>query len=246
MPKYFLDKVDAQIGHVLQLDKSDPVFHHLKQVLRVRTGAQIILCDGKSLDYHCTVKALDPLSLSLDSIHPCKTEPPCKITLYQAIPKADKLEWIIQKAVELGVYAIVPIYTEHAVIRPSRPGETKMARYQKIAESAAGQSMRGIIPVVDAPMTWDEAFKSLPNVQFMLAAYEKEHQQTLKTILDEPPLSSLTDIGLWIGPEGGFSEKEVSAMTEAGFKFAGLGPRILRTETAAIAALAQIMLMLER
>ncbi|MCL2422041.1 MAG: 16S rRNA (uracil(1498)-N(3))-methyltransferase [Defluviitaleaceae bacterium] len=245
MPKYFvdLDKFDERPGQVLQLDKRDPVYHHLTQVLRVRVGDKIIICDGHCIDYHCHVETLTPLVLSIESYRECRTELPFKITLYQAMPKADKMEWIVQKAVELGVHAIVPVYTTHCVVRLSKSNGTKTARYQKIAESAAGQSMRGIIPVVHEPVGWDNLIKTLPDNQFMITAYEKaDPQHTLMTAVKS--IKDAQDIGLWIGPEGGFSLKEAEAMEAAEFNLVSLGVRILRTETAAIATLAQIVVLL--
>ena len=227
MPKYFVDKT-------LQL--KDETIHHLKRVIRIRLGEEVILCDGKSMDYHCTVESLEPFNLKVNSRQESKTEPKCKITLYQAMPKADKFEWIIQKAVELGVYSIVPVYTAHCIAKITKA--VKIARYQKIAESAAGQCMRGIIPQVQQPMPLEDAIKTTNGL--MLATHEKEKENKIPGINSYPK-----DIGLWIGPEGGFSKKEIETMEGAGFSIVSLGPRILRTETAAIAAIAQIMMVTE-
>jgi len=254
MPKYFAHEIQGQTFRL-----EGDVAHHLKHVLRVRTGEKVILCDGKSTDYHCVIESLDPLTLVIEHHQESKTELPCKITLYQGMPKADKLEWIIQKSVELGVHAIVPVYTEHCVVRSKPSGQaqgkqdTKLLRYQKISEAAAGQSMRGIIPKIHSPMSWKEAFEMATTNRavdgLMLAAHEKEQIQTLKTITAHisasQSLKEPMEIGLWIGPEGGFSEKEIEAMEASSFKLVSLGPRILRAETAAIAAVAQIAMMVE-
>lgn len=220
MPKYFVDEA-------LRLNE-DTIFH-LTKVLRVKVKDKIILCDGKAVDYHCVVESTKPLSLKVEKEEESKTEPKCKITLYQAMPKSDKMEWIIQKAVELGVHRIVPVYTEHSVKKAA-----KADRYQKIAASAAGQSMRGIIPHVHLPVLWEEAIKTAKE-DFMIAAHEKAAQPLTSNL----PL----EIGLWIGPEGGFSKKEAEIMESKKFNLISLGPRILRTETAAISAIAQIMMV---
>ena len=240
MPKYFVEP-GAVRGEKAQLEGETA--HHLKRVLRIKAGESVILCDGNGMDYNCVVESIEPLVLSVDSRRECKTELPSRITLYQAMLKSDKMEWIIQKSVEIGVYEIVPVYTEHSVIKPKNDKDNKTVRYQKIAESAAGQSMRGIVPIVHKPMEWKEALEHAAG-RFMLAAHEKEYEtklQDFRAKLPELP----EELGLWIGPEGGFSKKEVLEMEKAGFSPVSLGPRILRAETAAIAALSQIAGMLE-
>lgn len=228
MPKYFVDET-------LQPDKE--MIHHLTRVLRVRVGDEIILCDGMATDYFCVVESLEPLNLKVVRNQKSDTEPDKKITLYQAIPKNDKMEWIVQKAVELGVHKVVPVISEHSVKRA-----LNLPRLRKISKAAAEQSMRGIIPVVGEPMPWQQALQealqetsqeSSKDGGFMIAAHEKA-KRPLPTNLPEKA-------GLWIGPEGGFSDMEIAAMEKAKFEIIGLGPRILRTETAAIAALAKII-----
>jgi len=266
MPKYFVDKLSGE-GQTFLLEGD--VAHHLKRVLRARIGEKITLCNGKSMDFYCEITRLEPLTLVIEHCQESKTELPCKIILYQGMLKSDKLEWIIQKSIELGVHSIVPVYTKHSVVRKPSGQDTKMIRYQKIAESAASQSMRGIIPIVHSPIPWEEAFKKAiadkPANRLTIAAHEKEQSQTLKNMFYEALLSgdqyfsntasnittqntsaeTSKEIGLWIGPEGGFSEDEIKAMESFGFQLVSLGPRILRAETAAIAALAQIVIMIE-
>ena len=228
MPKYFVDK---------DLHLNEETEHHLKRVLRVRIGEIIILCDGKNYDYHMKVISVNPLKFELKNKIECKTEANCRITLYQALPKSDKLEWVIQKTVELGVYKIVPVITEHC---DARINCNKLSRYQKIAESAAGQSMRGIIPQVYTPVTFDEAIQASNATSTMIAAHEKAELNLCRT-----DINLAKEIGIWIGPEGGFSQKEIKLMEERNFKIVSLGPRILRTETAAIATLAIIQAVIE-
>jgi len=230
MPKYF-------VNEDMQLSKETE--HHLKKVLRVKPGRKIILGDGKNFDYHMIIKSLNPLELELEKKAQCKTESEYKITLYQALAKSDKLEWVIQKAVELGAYEIVPIVTEHCDVRPNI---NKLDRYKKIAEAAAGQSMRGIIPQVNAIITLDEAIQTRDSSSLMLVAHEKAKTGLKKSIANT---NVQKRIGIWIGPEGGFSQNEIDIMERAGFKIISLGERILRTETAAIVAIATLQAVIE-
>ena len=242
MPKYF-------VGNDFEL--KDETIYHIKRVLRVRVGDEIILCDGNKNDYKCLIKSIEPFRYVIKSKYECKTEPLCQVMLFQSMPKADKFEWIVQKSVELGVYAVVPMYTEHSVKK-----NVKIDRYQKIAESAAGQSMRGIIPVVYSPIYWKDILKdknwnkyfSKPeeNKTINIAAHEKIKDNKLSSVLHKNDIDiAHINIGLWIGPEGGFSEKEVNDMINEKFNLVSLGPRILRAETAAIAAFAQIIQVIE-
>jgi len=274
MPKYFISIEAAQLLRdnisnntfdeisddistnystaVSVFDFNGELEHHLVKVLRIRVGEEVLLCDGRGTDFYCVVTHTAPLMLATKSICLCKTEPDYKVTLYQGMPKAGKMELIIQKAVELGVWAIVPVIMERSVSHSK-----KEKRYQKIAEAAAGQSMRGIIPKVYPPMSWKEAFSQKPIERIMLAAYENEEERTLKGTLREienwkscinEQMGQImqkrqNDVGVWIGPEGGFSEREVREMQNEDFKLFSLGPRILRTETAGIAALAQFFIL---
>ena len=228
MPKFFVDEV----GNPNNL-------HHLKNVLRLRAGDKVTLCDGASVDYFCVVESVQPFSLKIESQQASQTEPTCKITLYQSMLKSDKMDWVIQKAVELGVHAIVPILTEHSVAK-----NAKAERYNKIAESAAGQSMRGIIPKVHPLTNFEEAISN--NSGLAIAAHEKETECKIKhIIIGRNSSQNDKNLSIWIGPEGGFSEKETAKMREANFHLVSLGSRILRAETAALAALTQILMLTE-
>ncbi|MCL2399686.1 MAG: 16S rRNA (uracil(1498)-N(3))-methyltransferase [Defluviitaleaceae bacterium] len=242
MPKYFINEPsDKAEGQLLQLE-GDTAYHLIK-VLRVRIGEEVILCDGKETDYYCIVESIDSLTLTclILSKHQCETEPKCKISLFQAMPKADKFEWVIQKSIELGVYEIIPIYTDHSIKK-----NANVERFQKIAESAAGQSMRGIIPKVHYPTSW-EGVKYQTKFKYSIVAHEKEDLKTIKSVMNSPLKNNkLQDqVALWIGPEGGFSKNEITLMEEYEFQLVTLGPRILRSETAAIAAIAKILMETE-
>lgn len=218
--------------------------HHLLHVLRIKPNENIILCDGNSTDYHCTIIEANTKKLfvtcQIITSSPCTTEPSTSIRLYQALPKGDKLDMIIQKCVELGVVEIIPLITTRSISQ--KPSTAKQDRFQRISESAAGQSMRGIIPKVNEVHTLSTALEHSHQNQLNIVAYENEKHQTLKHLLNIP---YPTNVGIWIGPEGGYTQDEIDMLTSAHVKTATLGTRILRTETAAIATIAQIICLSE-
>jgi 16S rRNA (uracil1498-N3)-methyltransferase len=209
----------------------------LLTVLRVKTGDTVILCDGQRHDYHGVVAETErnALRIHINEHRDCLTELPFKTTLFQGMPKSDKMEWIVQKTVELGVHSIVPVVTEHTESRSA--SVHKISRFRKIAEAAAAQSMRGIVPEVYEMMNFDEALEQTGAPGLLtLAAYENEPETTVRSILkDREPC----DLHIWIGPEGGFSPGEITKLKNFGAFPVTLGPRILRTETAGIVVLSQ-------
>ncbi|MCL1788501.1 MAG: 16S rRNA (uracil(1498)-N(3))-methyltransferase [Defluviitaleaceae bacterium] len=240
MAKYFFAKTQRS-GSTVTLDGETA--HHLLHVLRMTPGESLTLCDGAKTDCAALITEAYPkkpqVVCEITSSSPALTEPKTKITLYQGLPKGDKLEWIIQKCVELGVHRIVPVATSRSVARIKNDAK-KALRHQRIAQSAAEQSMRGIIPKVSEAMTFDGALAQMDASACTLVPYEGEQTTTLKAALPQAQ-----NINLWIGPEGGFSQEEIQALTEAGAVAVTLGPRILRTETAAIAAVAQTLCLTE-
>ena len=240
MPKYFFNP-NQKTNETITL--SGETAHHLLHVLRMSPGEALILCDGAETDYAVTIEQTGKkpeILCKINSHYPSLSEPHTKIVLYQGLPKADKLDLIIQKCVELGVSKIIPVATSRSVVRIK--GDKKTARYQRIAESAAGQSMRGIIPTVDDAISFEAAVKQLDKTHLTLVAYEAEKTCTLKQALK---LCKSKNINIWIGPEGGFAGEEISALTNHGAIPITLGKRILRTETAAIATVAQILCLTE-
>jgi len=243
MPKYFFTPDQKQDDKIIL---SGETAHHLLHVLRMNPGEKIILCNGAETDYGATIEATNPkkpqVTCKIESCAHSTTEPAAKVTLYQGLPKADKLELIIQKCVELGVHQITPVATSRSIVRIK--GDKKTARYQRIAESAAGQSMRGIIPQINEAIPFDEALKRLDTSDHLtLVAYEAEQTCTLKQALSQN--QGNCNINIWIGPEGGFTNDEISALTSQGAMAVTLGKRILRTETAAISMLAQVLCLRE-
>ena len=233
MPRFFVPPID---GDVAVVDGENG--HHLARVLRVRIGEELLLCDGQGIDYRCetTDVAGDTVTLRVIDRSPSAGEPHTKVTLYQGLPKSEKMEWIIQKAVELGVARIVPVAMSRCVVRLNgNDGKKKQVRWQKIAAEAAGQSGRGAIPTVSEPYTFAQAVKESCNAP-SIVFYEGGGE----------PLGDLvgvntTQLSIWVGPEGGFDPQEIEQLQAVGVQVATLGKRILRCETAPLAALAAIM-----
>ncbi|MDR1664406.1 MAG: 16S rRNA (uracil(1498)-N(3))-methyltransferase [Clostridiales bacterium] len=244
MPHYFFDR-NAITGKEVTL--SGDTARHLLTVLRVTAGDEITLCDGQNRSYHCAVtkplRKENILTASIRDIRDCKTEPPVRVTLYQALPKSEKLDVVVQKCVELGIHAIQPVITARTVARPSNES-AKWQRLQKISKSAAEQSMRGIIPRVYEPVTFEAALSAVGSGdgKFHLIAYENECKVSLYEALKGKPA---TDAGIWVGPEGGFADYEISALRGKGAVTFTLGSRILRTETAGMAALTRVLFLWE-
>jgi 16S rRNA (uracil1498-N3)-methyltransferase len=248
MPKYFFTE-DNSVSSISSLVLKGETAHHLLHVLRLKPGAEVTLCDGKCMDYSAVLEETDTKRLTcrfkLSALTPCNTELRTPVTLYQSLPKGDKMEWVVQKAVELGVYKIAPLYSAHSL---AKNAEKKIPRYQKIVEAAAGQSMRGIIPEVSQPLSFNQALAGMNALDCVLVACSpSEAPDNALPVRPGEFLRTVSPcaISLWVGPEGGFSPKEIVALIAAGATPISLGQRVLRTETAALAALAQITALLE-
>ena len=219
--------------------------NHIRNVLRMAPGEEVTVSDGQGMDYFCKIAELTKEEVRLDIIDSWHSfvELPAKIYLFQGLPKADKMELIIQKAVELGVYEIVPVATKRAVVKlDAKKEEKKRLRWQSIAESAAKQAGRALIPQVAPCMNFDKALRMCNGLDAALIPYEKA--EGMQHARDQVrALHGKHSIGIFIGPEGGFEESEVELIKSAGGKIASLGPRILRTQTAPVTALSVIMLL---
>ena len=243
MGKYFFRSEER---HGDRANFTGPRAHHLINVMRVRVGHRAILCDGMNSDYDGEVASIHEkpaaVTFTLLSQRPSGSEPPFPLNLFQGMPKGDKMEWIIEKAIECGATKIVPVYTARSVAK-IKDAAKKAERYSRIAESAAAQSMRGIIPAVPAPQSFSAAVNCAYDQDHLhLVAYEKEGTTTVKSALSAINPGPIT---LWVGPEGGFEGHEVQTLMDMGAKPISLGPRILRTETAAIVAISQILCLWE-
>lgn len=220
--------------------------NHMKNVLRIEPGEQVLLSDGQGKDYRCRVVSLSAEEVAAEVLSEEENrELPAELILYQGLAKGEKMEWIIQKAVELGVSRIVPMATENTVVKlEPKKEEAKRRRWQAIAESAAKQSKRSCIPEVEPVSTLSDAVKEAADSAVCFFAYE--HQEGMAgTARGLSLVKAGTRIAVFIGPEGGFSEKEAQIAQKAGICPVSLGKRILRTETAGLALLSVLMMKLE-
>ncbi|MDD2955033.1 MAG: 16S rRNA (uracil(1498)-N(3))-methyltransferase [Oscillospiraceae bacterium] len=234
MPLFFLDHspVDTVV-----LSGDDAL--HIGRSLRMTVGDPLTLCGPGGIEYQCVISAMgrDTVTAAIFSQAPSQAEPAVGLHLYQALPKGDKMELIVQKAVELGAAEITPVMTRRCISRPDgRAMEKKLQRYQKIAEEAAKQSGRGKIPQVRPLLGFDAAVEQLAALPLSILFYEGGGD-SLRELLAVPP----SQIGLMVGAEGGFDPEEVCKAVEAGVRAATLGPRILRCETAPLCALSAIL-----
>ena len=224
-----------------------PDVNHMKHVLRMKPGEEVLISDGTGRDYTCEVEAFEPdrAVVRIHSVCDSRMELPAEIWLFQGLPKADKMELIIQKAVELGAFSVIPVETKRCVVKlDAKKAAKKVARWQQIAESAAKQSKRMLIPEIHEVMTYKEALAFAGHLDVKLIPYElAKGMKETREILNE--LRPGQSIGIFIGPEGGFEEEEVSKALEAGAHAITLGRRILRTETAGLAILSVLMFQLE-
>lgn len=233
MPRFFVDKKEI----IKDLDETKITIrgedaHHISRSLRMAVGEKIEICDKCGTVYSCVLSSFTDKEVvaTAESSYLVDTEPGVKVTLYQALPKSDKMETIIQKSVECGVYKIVPFRSEFCVVKlDSRDGEKKRERWQKIAEGASKQSGRGIIPEVSAPLDFKIAIENATENDLVIFCNEREKEITLKNVLKDTNAKSIAVI---IGAEGGFSEKEAEYISGKGAKSITLGKRILRCETA--------------
>ncbi len=221
--------------------------NHIRNVLRLKCGEHILVSDGNGKDYQCLITDIqsDMVEARIEDISKNCAELSVDIVLFQGMPKQDKMEFIIQKAVELGVKEIVPVMTKRSVVKlDDKKAEKKLERYNAIAKSAAEQSGRGIIPEVKEFMSFREAINYAEKLQMNIIPYEEAEgiKYSRKVIKD---IKGHKSLGIFIGPEGGFALDEVDMATGIGAKCITLGNRILRTETAGLAVLSIIMFELD-
>lgn len=245
MYRFYVEKEQIN-GEKLHITGGD--VNHIKNVLRLEIGDWVVACDGSGRDYVSRIQALesDQVILQVEKIQATGTELPVKITLFQGLPKKDKMELIIQKAVELGVYEIVPVMMKRCVVRlqEEKKIRRKQERWKAIAEAAAKQCDRGIIPAVHAPVTMGQAFDIARGIEYNMIPYElQDGIEMSREIVDEACRHA--SIGIFIGPEGGFEAEEVQQAVERQIHPLTLGKRILRTETAGMALLSILMFQMQ-
>ena len=228
--------------------------NHIKNVLRLKAGEEISISNGvDGRDYRCGITSVSDTEVicELRFIKEDAVELPSKVYLFQGLPKGDKMELIIQKMVELGVYEIIPVAMKRCVVKlDDKKAKSKITRWQGISEAAAKQSKRGIVPQVHDVMSYKQALQYAADMDIQLVPYEMEESLEdatgmagTKQIIEN--LQPNQRIAIFIGPEGGFDEQEIQDAIDMGMKPITLGKRILRTETAGLTAMAWIMYQLE-
>lgn len=237
MPKFFADFNDSREEENGRVIISGDDALHIKNALRGKPGQILTVCDKQGNDMSCKIDEINDRQVILTVINsiPADTEPEIRITLFQGLPKSDKMELIIQKTVELGVHEIVPVITEHVIVKVNKNKDQKIDRYNRISVAAAKQSMRGVVPHVSDFMSLPKAVEYSKALDLVFVAYENENKSGLKDILKQ---QSFKTVGVFIGPEGGFSAKEIHMFNESGIPQVTLGKRILRTETAGLVTIA--------
>jgi 16S rRNA (uracil1498-N3)-methyltransferase len=242
MYNFFVNESERK-GNSFIITESD--FNHISNVLRMKSGDEILVsCDGQAS--LCKIEIFsDYVKAEIIEENYHNTSLPIKIHLFQGLPKSDKLELIIQKAVELGVDEITPVSMNRCVVKiEEKKKKSKNERWQSIAESAAKQSKRVVIPKVNDVISYKELLKKAEDISVLLVPYE--NKMGMKATKEALSLIKPGDtVGIVIGPEGGFDENEIDAVIKAGGKTISLGSRILRTETAAITAVSMCMLYAE-
>lgn len=246
MYQFFVDPSQIQGKRIIIKGKD---VNHIKNVLRMKAGDEISVSNGvDGKEYRCGIAAFqeEEIICELRFIKEEGIELPSKIYLFQGLPKADKMELIVQKAVELGVYEIIPVAAKRSVVKlDEKKAKNKVLRWQGIAEAAAKQSRRGIIPKVQDVMNFRDAVSYSSFAQVKVIPYElAESMEKTKRIISGIKLGE--DIAIFIGPEGGFAEEEVKEAVNAGIIPITLGKRILRTETAGMTVLSILMYHLEQ
>lgn len=235
MQKLFVDYIGGE-----RITLGEEQSRHIAKSLRMRVGDMLTVCDGAGSDYGCMLEEItkDAVTLKVCYKQASDTEPTVKVSLYQGVPKSDKMEDIIQKCTELGIYEITPVLTKRSVSRPDeKQAKKKQARYNKIALEAAQQSGRGIVPHVNDMVSFKNAVASC-DADLKIIFYEGGGKGLKELITPE-----VKTIAMFIGPEGGFEKDEVDAVLASGGINATLGKRILRTQTAPVAALSAMMVL---
>lgn len=243
MYQFFVE--DAQVSDTaVTIEGSD--VNHIKNVLRMKCGEKVRISSASGKNYFCEITQVEDsfVQASILEEDTKGTELPCKIYLFQGLPKNDKMELIVQKAVELGVYEIIPVAMKNCVMKlDAKKAANKVTRWQGIAESAAKQSKRSCIPTIQMPMSYKEAVSFARNLDRCLVPYENERgMRATKEAMCA--VRKGESIGIFIGPEGGFADAEIELVKEE-MQIISLGRRILRTETAGFTTLAILMYHLE-
>ncbi|MCM1308199.1 MAG: 16S rRNA (uracil(1498)-N(3))-methyltransferase [Butyrivibrio sp.] len=245
MYRFFGKSENISDGQII-IDGGD--VNHIRNVLRMKPGERLTVSGGDNADYLCAIRELDGERIVLDILEKSAAdkELDARIYLFQGLPKGDKMELIVQKCVELGVYEIIPVAMKRSVVRlDGKKAEAKTARWQAISESAAKQSGRSAVPKVCEPMTFEQALEYAAEADIKLMPYELARGMEATREAVEAVHKGM-NVAVFIGPEGGFEADEAEAAKERGAVPVSLGRRILRTETAGLAVMAVLMYHLEQ
>jgi 16S rRNA (uracil1498-N3)-methyltransferase len=244
MARFFLG-ADGIQGETFVITGDDS--HHIQKVLRLKTGEEIEVVTTDGLTFFGKITTMDKLQVQGEIIaqQDKSTEPPINVVLIQGLPKGEKMELIIQKATELGVREIWPVNTTRSIVKlEPKKAEQRVARWQKIAQEAAKQSKRSLVPRIKSVLNLKESFKDIEANSAIIIPWEEEKAQGIKGFLDrnkETIIGQNKNIYILIGPEGGLAAEEVEKAREAGGISVTLGPRILRTETAGLAVITMVL-----
>ena len=245
MYRFFVEKYQIHDGRV---DITGEDVNHIRNVLRMRPGEEVLISTGDEWEYTCAIELLeeDRVTLRVEDASRPGRELASKIWLFQCLPKGDKMETVIQKAVELGAYTVVPVASSRCVVKlDERRAAQKVVRWNAIAEAAAKQSKRLIVPEVRRVMRFRDALEAAADLDVKLIPYERQDGMTgTRKILGA--IRPGQSVAVMIGPEGGFDDAEVKQAQEYGFEPVTLGKRILRTETAGMTVLSILMYLLEQ
>ena len=231
--RYFTTDITGTTAHL-----SGPDAEHLARVLRAKPGQRVTLCNGAGYDYAAAITDIAPRCVTLKILETAinVTEPVLKAHMFIGMARGERMDWAIQKTVELGATAIWPFYSENTVVKPKNDAE-KTERFCRIAAEAAKQAGRGILPVVHPPLGFGEMLQQATQSPLALFCYEEGGRPLTATVAGEGEIAVIT------GPEGGFTPAEARQAEDAGCAIIGLGPRILRSETAPVAVLAALMVL---
>ncbi len=247
MPKFFVTTNQIEKSKIKIKDED---VKHIRNVLRAKIDDYINICDYQtSKNYKCQIEEINEQYIICNILEEkeSEVEPEIKVTILQGLPKSDKMELVIQKAIELGAFSIIPLEMKRCVVKLKEKDRIKkIQRWQKIAEGAAKQSGRDIIPEIKDVINVEQAVKEFNKYDIILVAYENEKENMLKNELKKILNSNrMLNIAIIIGPEGGIEEEEIEKFKQNGAKIISLGKRILRTETVALNVLSIIMYELE-
>ena len=242
MTRLFIDTKIEETTDTWEI--TDENARYLSDVLRMRPGEELILCDGGRIDHLCRIETVSKghVALSITDRHPNTNEPKFQAVVYQGLAKGERMDLSIQKSVELGATKHVPTACSRSIVKIKDGKDSKISRWQSIALEAARQCGRGIVPEVSSPMSFSDALsEAKESCDLVLFPWEEEKDGKLGEILSSVDFGKCPKIGIFIGPEGGFSEEEAELAEKMGAKKVTLGKRILRTETAAPAVLAMLV-----